>query len=127
MGTTPDKNTAAAASTCTCKAGFYGATCSTECKDSDNEKVNSAKTACECKDTYWFAMTKEKKCTKDCTTGLTGYALDGSKACKCAADYAVKDGKCVKCVDNDANSKPNSNGTACECKTDYLHNGTSCV
>merc|ERR1711971_269064 len=68
----------------------------------------------------------KKTFVHDCTTGLTGYALDGTK-CKCAADYAAKDGKCVKCVDNDANSKPNADGTACECKTDYSHNGTSCV
>jgi hypothetical protein len=126
MGTTPDKASAAAVSTCTCKANWYDATCSTECKDSENKKVNSGKTACECKDTYWFAMSKELTCTKDCTTGLTGYALDGTK-CKCAADYAVKDGKCVKCSVADANSKPKDDGSACECKTDYLHNGTSCV
>lgn len=125
MGTTPDKNNAEAAS-CTCKATFYGASCNSECKSSDNKEVNTAKDGCVCKATYWKAMDKEDVCTKDCTTSLTGYALDGTK-CKCAADYAVKDGKCVKCVDNDANSKPNADGTACECKTDYSHNGTKCV
>ena len=126
MGTTPDKNSAEAATTCTCKAGFTGTKCEIECKDSENKEVDATKKECKCKATYWFAMEKELTCTKDCTTGLTGYALDGTK-CKCAADYAVKDGKCVKCSDNDANSKPNSTGTACECKTDYLHNGTKCV
>lgn len=126
MGTTPDKNSAEAATTCTCKAGFYGAKCENECKSSENKEVNSTKDGCKCKDTYWFAQTKELKCTNDCTTGLTGYKKDGSK-CVCDTDYAVKDGKCVKCATEDANSKPNSTASACECNANYLHDGTKCV
>lgn len=126
MGTTPNKGTAAAASTCTCSANHYGTKCETECKDAKHKKVNSAKTACECKDTYWKAMTSEDVCTNDCTTDLTGYKKDGSK-CVCDTNYAVKDGKCVKCSDNDANSEPKADASACVCKTNYIQGVSKCV
>jgi len=60
-------------------------------------------------------MTNEDVCTNDCTTGLTGYEkVTDKKECKCAADYAVKDGKCVKCVTAlGTGGEPNTDRTAC--------------